>query len=156
MGDVMIITTIFIWLVSYLLGSIPFGLILCKAFGYGDIRAIGSGNIGATNVLRTGNKPLALATFLLDTFKGAAAVGIAILVYNYTWFTWGAGLCAIIGHVYPVWLKFKGGKGVGLELACGGDCLHCLAGHGVAVSHFVIGGFVCFSGHARAFLYVCG
>lgn len=108
----MIISTIFIWLVSYLLGSVPFGLVLCKAFGYGDIREIGSGSIGATNVLRTGNKPLALATLMLDTSKGAIAVLIATLIYDYEWFTWGAGLCAVIGHMYPVWLKFKGGKGV--------------------------------------------
>lgn len=108
----MILLTILIWALSYLLGSIPFGLVLCKAFGYGDIREIGSGNIGATNVLRTGNKPLALATFLLDTGKGAIAVLIATAVHDYEWFAWGAGMFAVIGHMYPVWLKFKGGKGV--------------------------------------------
>lgn len=108
----MILSVIFVWLVSYILGSVPFGLVLCKAFGLGDIRAIGSGSIGATNVLRTGNKPLALATLLLDTGKGAIAVLIASLIYDYEWFTWGAGLMAVIGHMYPVWLKFKGGKGV--------------------------------------------
>lgn len=101
-----------IWILCYLLGSIPFGLVLCKAFGYGDIREIGSGSIGATNVLRTGNKFLALGTFLLDTGKGAAAVGLAFLYTEAPWFLWGAGLFAIVGHLYPVWLKFHGGKGV--------------------------------------------
>ncbi len=100
------------FLFAYLLGSVPFGLLLCKYGGYGDIREIGSGNIGATNVLRTGNKWLALATFLLDTLKGAAAVLIAFCYKEADWFIWGAGLCAILGHMYPVWLKFKGGKGV--------------------------------------------
>lgn len=96
---------------GYLLGSIPFGLVLTRLAGYGDIRKIGSGNIGATNVLRTGNKPLALATLLLDSGKGAIAVGLA-------WYLGGVTLAAIaggaafLGHCYPVWLKFKGGKGV--------------------------------------------
>ena len=96
---------------GYLLGSIPFGLVLTRLAGYGDIRKIGSGNIGATNVLRTGNKPLALATLLLDSGKGAIAVGLA-------WHLGGVTLAAIaggaafLGHCYPVWLKFKGGKGV--------------------------------------------
>ena len=100
---------------GYLLGSIPFGLLLTRAAGYGDIRAIGSGNIGATNVLRTGNKKLALLTLLLDGGKGAAAV----LIVNY----FGqdnaslfAGLFAVIGHMFPVWLKFRGGKGVATTL----------------------------------------
>ena len=100
---------------GYLLGSIPFGLVLCKIFGLGDIRNIGSGNIGATNVLRTGNKPLALATLLLDSGKGA----IAVLIINY-FFGFNAamlaGFFALIGHCYPIWLKFKGGKGVATTL----------------------------------------
>ncbi|MBN8520928.1 MAG: glycerol-3-phosphate 1-O-acyltransferase PlsY [Alphaproteobacteria bacterium] len=100
---------------GYILGSIPFGLVLCFMFGYGDIRAIGSGNIGATNVLRTGNKLLALATLILDSGKGAAAVLIAHYFFG------GesaiiAGFLALIGHLYPVWLKFKGGKGVATTL----------------------------------------
>lgn len=100
---------------GYLLGSIPFGLVLTRAAGLGDIRKIGSGNIGATNVLRTGNKGLALATLLLDGGKGAAAV---LLV---RWF-WGpdaailAGAGAMLGHLFPVWLGFKGGKGVATTL----------------------------------------
>ena len=134
---------------GYLLGSIPFGLVLCKIAGHGDIRKIGSGNIGATNVLRTGNKPLALATLLLDSGKGAIAVLLvpAILTIlglidiNYegscadvdtgeripcgppvalsgsiSGLGMIAGFFALIGHCYPVWLKFKGGKGVATTL----------------------------------------
>jgi acyl phosphate:glycerol-3-phosphate acyltransferase len=96
---------------GYLLGSIPFGLVLTRFAGLGDIRAIGSGNIGATNVLRTGNKGLAAATLVLDSLKGTAPVLIAGAV-------WGpsaainAGLGAFLGHLFPVWLGFKGGKGL--------------------------------------------
>ncbi|MEO5809937.1 MAG: glycerol-3-phosphate 1-O-acyltransferase PlsY [Sphingomicrobium sp.] len=102
--------TILALLVGYLLGSIPFGLILTRFAGKGDLRAIGSGNIGATNVLRTGSRPLAATTLLLDAAKGAAAVIIAQ-------YFWPAGVNfaaagALIGHLYPVWLKFRGGKGV--------------------------------------------
>ena len=100
---------------GYLLGSVPFGLVLCKIFGLGDIRSIGSGNIGATNVLRTGNKLLALATLLLDSGKGA----IAVLAIHYFFgfnATMLAGFFALIGHCYPIWLKFKGGKGVATTL----------------------------------------
>ncbi len=100
---------------GYLLGSIPFGLVLCYIFGYGDIRKIGSGNIGATNVLRTGNKPLAAATLILDSSKGALAVFIAAYFGDaHTMF--GAATGAILGHNFPVWLKFKGGKGVATTL----------------------------------------
>jgi len=95
---------------GYLLGSIPFGLILTRIAGAGDLRAIGSGNIGATNVLRTGRKGLAAATLLLDALKGAAAVWIGAALAP------GGDLlgaaAAFIGHCYPVWLRFKGGKGV--------------------------------------------
>jgi len=97
-------------LVGYLLGSIPFGLILTRLAGKGDIRAIGSGNIGATNVLRTGSKGLAAATLLLDAFKGAAAVMLAQRFWPDGVQFAAAG--AMIGHLYPVWLKFEGGKGV--------------------------------------------
>lgn len=107
-------------LVGYLLGSIPFGLLLTKAAGLGDIRAIGSGNIGTTNVLRTGRKDLALATLLLDGGKGAIAVlFFAILFSPEAGLIAGAG--AFLGHCFPLWLGFKGGKGVatflGLMLA---------------------------------------
>ncbi len=95
---------------GYLLGSIPFGLILTKLAGHGDIRTIGSGNIGATNVLRTGNKPLALLTLLLDGGKGTAAALIAGAISPPLGYI--AAACAFLGHLYPVWLKFKGGKGV--------------------------------------------
>jgi acyl phosphate:glycerol-3-phosphate acyltransferase len=101
-------------LLGYLLGSIPFGLLLTKIAGLGDIRSIGSGNIGATNVLRTGRKDLALATLLLDGGKGAVAVLIARLVSEDL--TVIAGGAAILGHQFPVWLKFKGGKGVATTL----------------------------------------
>ncbi len=95
---------------GYLLGSIPFGLLLTKLAGLGDIRSVGSGNIGATNVLRTGNKGLAAATLLGDALKGTAAVLVAGM-----WGPWAAaaaGLGAFLGHLFPVWLGFKGGKGV--------------------------------------------
>lgn len=97
---------------GYLLGSIPFGILVTRAMGLGDLRAIGSGNIGATNVLRTGNKRAALATLLLDGGKGAVAVLLA------RWLVGGedaaqvAGLAAFLGHLFPIWLGFKGGKGV--------------------------------------------
>lgn len=112
---------------GYLFGSIPFGLVLARLAGHGDIRKIGSGNIGATNVLRTGSKKLALATLILDCGKGAAA----IFLYMAFWYSMASageetvfsrselsliGLAAVIGHMYPVWLKFKGGKGVATAL----------------------------------------
>lgn len=100
---------------GYLLGSIPFGLALCLMAGYGDIRKIGSGNIGATNVLRTGNKPLALATLILDSSKGAIAVGLAALLFD-KHAMFGAALGAVLGHNFPIWLKFRGGKGVATTL----------------------------------------
>jgi acyl phosphate:glycerol-3-phosphate acyltransferase len=96
---------------GYLLGSVPWGLLLTRAAGLGDIRQVGSGNIGATNVLRTGNKPVAAATLALDIAKGAVALWLATRL-------WGeqaglvAGFGAMLGHAYPVWLGFKGGKGV--------------------------------------------
>ena len=105
-------------LVGYLLGSIPFGLLLTRAAGLGDVRKIGSGNIGATNVLRTGRKELAAATLLLDALKGTTAV---LLVYEvakrYVAFdafqlSYVAGLGAVLGHLFPVWLRFAGGKAV--------------------------------------------
>jgi acyl phosphate:glycerol-3-phosphate acyltransferase len=99
---------------GYLLGSIPFGVILTRAFGAGDLRTIGSGNIGATNVLRTGRKGLAAATLLLDMAKGAAAVCIARMISPELAVFGGVG--AFLGHLYPVWLRFKGGKGVATML----------------------------------------
>ncbi|HEX3348809.1 MAG TPA: glycerol-3-phosphate 1-O-acyltransferase PlsY [Acetobacteraceae bacterium] len=97
--------------IAYLLGSIPFGLLLTRAAGLGDIRKIGSGNIGATNVLRTGRRGLALATLLLDGAKGAAAVLIAVAVVGSAGVLLG-GVGAVFGHLFPVWLGFRGGKGV--------------------------------------------
>src|ERR687893_2628802 len=101
---------------GYLLGSIPFGLVLTRLAGLGDVRKIGSGNIGATNVLRTGRKGLAAATLLADALKGTLAVAIA--------WQWGANtailaaLGAFLGHLFPVWLGFKGGKGVATFIGC--------------------------------------
>lgn len=107
-------TTILALAVGYLLGSIPFGLLLTRLAGKGDIREIGSGNIGATNVLRTGSKGLAAATLLLDALKGAAAVLIAQRLWPDAVNFAAAG--ALIGHLYPVWLRLKGGKGVATML----------------------------------------
>lgn len=104
------ITVLWAALLGYAIGSIPFGLLLTKAAGLGDVRQIGSGNIGATNVLRTGNKGLAAATLLLDLLKGFVPVYLAGM-----WFWQDMGwtaLFAVIGHCFPVWLGFKGGKGV--------------------------------------------
>lgn len=101
-------------LIGYALGSIPFGLVLTRAAGKGDIREVGSGNIGATNVLRTGNRWLAAATLLLDALKATAAVLIARALLPGTETFAAAG--ALIGHLYPVWLKFRGGKGVATYL----------------------------------------
>ena len=101
-------------LIGYLLGSIPFGFILTRAAGKGDIRDVGSGNIGATNVLRTGSRWLAAATLLLDALKATAAVLIARTLLPGTETFAAAG--ALIGHLYPVWLKFRGGKGVATYL----------------------------------------
>lgn len=122
-------TILIVLLFGYLLGSIPFGLMLTRAAGLGDVRNIGSGNIGATNVLRTGNKGLAAATLLLDGLKGAAAVVLARTLWiilnaealgansfipslAYDKAPMLAGLGAFLGHIFPVWLGFKGGKGV--------------------------------------------
>ncbi len=107
--DPMMLTIVAI--LAYLLGSIPFGILITRAFGLGDLRQIGSGNIGATNVLRTGNKPAAAATLLLDAAKG----GIAVLIARYSFGEDAAqlaGLSAFLGHLFPIWLGFKGGKGV--------------------------------------------
>ncbi|MFA5593483.1 MAG: glycerol-3-phosphate 1-O-acyltransferase PlsY [Micavibrio sp.] len=126
---------------GYLVGSVPFGLILTRLGGYGDIRAIGSGNIGATNVLRTGNRKLALATLFLDAAKGALAVSLAFIIARIFFtdcstmvFQEGAapdncaapeffyrlmllsGFFALLGHLFPFWLRFKGGKGVATAL----------------------------------------
>jgi glycerol-3-phosphate acyltransferase PlsY len=102
------------FLLGYLLGSIPFGLLLTRAAGLGDIRKMGSGNIGATNVLRTGRKGLAAATLLLDALKGIAAVLIAAEVGRLA--AVGAAAGAVLGHMFPVWLGFKGGKGMATTL----------------------------------------
>jgi len=98
------------FVIGYLLGSIPFGLLLARFAALGDLRQLGSGNLGATNVLRTGNKPLAALTLLLDLLKGTAAVWVGSHFGPYA--AMAAGLGAFLGHLYPVWLGFRGGKGV--------------------------------------------
>ncbi len=116
----LVLEILFAALIGYLLGSIPFGLLLTRAAGLGDVRKQGSGNIGATNVLRTGNKGLAAATLLLDLAKGLAPVLIARALFDQPdampEAAWGpvpvAALAAVLGHCFPVWLGFKGGKGV--------------------------------------------
>ena len=107
---------ILVIIVAYLLGSIPFGLVLTRLFGGGDIRNIGSGNIGATNVLRTGKKSVAALTLILDAGKGAVAVLLAAYFIS-TNAAALAGLVAILGHCFPVWIGFRGGKGVATYLA---------------------------------------
>ena len=110
-----------IFLFGYILGSVPFGLILTKISGLGDIRKIGSGNIGATNVLRTGNKKIALFTLLLDGGKGAVAIYLITIILTKVFdnnfdmvgfYQCTAALSAVVGHCFPIWLRFKGGKGV--------------------------------------------
>lgn len=127
-------------LIGYGLGSIPFGMVLARVMNLGNLRDIGSGNIGATNVLRTGNKTAAALTLLLDAGKGAAALLLARAVTGHEDAAQLAGLAAMLGHCYPVWLKFKGGKGVatflGLLLALHfpvglGACIAWLVGAGV-------------------------
>ncbi len=106
-----LVQALLVAVLSYLLGSVPFGLVLTHLAGLGDIRAIGSGNIGATNVLRTGKKSLALATLFLDGIKGAVAV---LLIRDAQLQEWSmlAAAAAFLGHLFPLWLRFQGGKGV--------------------------------------------
>ena len=113
--DSSVLSLVAVAAMAYLLGSIPFGLLISKAMGLGDVRNIGSGNIGATNVLRTGSKPAALATVLLDAGKGLLSVVVARLIFGEA-AAQVAGLFAVLGHIYPVWLNFKGGKGVATVL----------------------------------------
>ncbi len=102
---------------AYLIGSIPFGLILTKQAGLGDVRKIGSGNIGATNVMRTGNKKLAIATLAMDALKGVVIVILAKRIDAPNELAALCALFAVLGHIFPVWLKFKGGKGVATTIA---------------------------------------
>ena len=104
-------TLLIVAALAYLLGAVPFGIVITRAMGLGDLRAIGSGNIGATNVLRTGNKRAAAATLLLDAAKGAVAVLLARALVSED-AAQLAGLAAFLGHLFPVWLGFRGGKGV--------------------------------------------
>lgn len=102
--------------ISYLVGAVPFGIVITRLFGLGDLRQIGSGNIGATNVLRTGNKLAAFLTLILDAGKGAGMVLLAAALFGTSDAQQIAGFCAFLGHILPVWLAFKGGKGVATYL----------------------------------------
>ena len=125
---------------GYIIGSLPFGLLLTKVAGLGDIRSIGSGNIGSTNVLRTGRKDLALLTLILDGGKGAAAVLIALYFFGPD-SALMAGLGSVIGHMFPVWLRFKGGKGVATTLGV------------VLALHFLVGVAACLTWMVVAALF---
>ena len=111
-------TIIGVLVLAYLLGSIPFGLLFSRMGGLGDIRETGSGNIGATNVLRSGNKLLAALTLLTDAAKGSVATFIALDLVGFPAAYW-VGLAALLGHIFPVWLGFKGGKGVAVFIGTG-------------------------------------
>ena len=146
MPDIVILSLLVALAAGYLFGSVPFGLLLTRAAGLGDVRKIGSGNIGATNVLRTGNKGLAAATLLLDMLKGTAAVLFAGYVLTPKLaaaaptiqsgillagaLPWVAGLGAFLGHIFPVWLGFKGGKGLATYIGV------LLAAHPLAAAIF--------------------
>ena len=125
----------FIALVSYLLGSIPFGFLLTKLFLKQDIRNIGSGNIGATNVLRTGNKLIGFSTLFLDILK--AIIPIIFIKYNFPDFIFISSLSVFLGHVFPVWLKFKGGKGVATYVGIL-FCINYVLGFVFIISWFII------------------
>tara|TARA_B100000029_G_scaffold31296_1_gene29822 strand:- start:69 stop:647 length:579 start_codon:yes stop_codon:yes gene_type:complete len=125
----------FIALVSYLLGSIPFGFLLTKLFLKQDIRNIGSGNIGATNVLRTGNKLIGFSTLFLDILK--AVIPIIFIKYNFLDFIFISSLSVFLGHVFPVWLKFKGGKGVATYVGIL-FCINYVLGFVFIISWFII------------------
>ena len=136
-----LIVLLFWAVIGYGLGSIPFGMLIARHMNLGDLREIGSGNIGATNVLRTGNKKAAALTLLLDAAKGAIALQLAWAVTGKEDAAQLAGLAAMLGHCYPVWLRFRGGKGVatflgvmfGLSWAVGiGCCIAWLFGAGVS------------------------
>ena len=125
----------FIALVSYLLGSIPFGFLLTKLFLKQDIRNIGSGNIGATNVLRTGNKLIGFSTLFLDILK--AVIPIIFIKYNFPNYIFISSLSVFLGHVFPVWLKFKGGKGVATYVGIL-FCINYILGFVFIISWFII------------------
>jgi len=129
--------TIFLFVMAYLLGSIPFGFLLMKKFAKVDVRTLGSGNIGATNVLRSGNKGIAALTLFLDGFKGTLAVLMAYILTEDESLYYLVGCIAVIGHVFPVWLKFKGGKGVATVLGTL-LALHPLVFVGVSLTWYTV------------------
>ncbi len=149
----------FMWLgIGYLLGSIPFGFLLVRAGGGGDLRKIGSGNIGATNVMRTGNKSLALATLLLDGSKGAIVIAAASMTLPDIQIGW-IGFAAVFGHCFPLWLRFRGGKGVATGFASIA-ALNIIAGGIMVATWLMIARFLrisslaALSGYAAALVYV--
>lgn len=142
-------------LIGYLLGSIPFGLVLCRLAGYGDIRKIGSGNIGATNVLRTGNKILALATLILDISKGLIAVIVTSTLTDNDTASALAGLAAILGHNFPLWLNFKGGKGVATSLGTI-TAIHPITGIGMMITWLITCGFTRISSFSAMMAFIAG
>ncbi|OPB31627.1 glycerol-3-phosphate 1-O-acyltransferase PlsY [Bartonella sp. AR 15-3] len=121
-----------IFLISYFIGSIPFGLLFTKFSEFGDIRTIGSGNIGATNVLRTGNKKIAALTLLCDILKGTFVIWMTKFLFHTVEIALLSGFLAFLGHLYPIWLKFKGGKGVATYLGI------CLGFYWLAALIFII------------------
>ena len=134
-----LVLTLGVVVFAYLLGAIPFGLLITKLYRLGDLRNLGSGNIGATNVLRTGNKFAALLTLILDGFKGALSVILASFISKDAAIL--ASFCVLIGHIYPVWLKFLGGKGVATFIGA------------LLALNFFAGIFVCLVWLATAFLF---
>ena len=152
MPDAISLTLIYALIIGYGLGSIPFGLIIARLTGQGDIRKIGSGNIGATNVLRTGRKDLAFITLLLDAGKAGFAYFLVhkLLGFGHPYGIYAGGM-ALIGHCFPVWLGFKGGKGVALPrfpprggLAHWSDRLRDMANNRLSLAHVII-----FSSHGN-------
>ncbi len=128
------IAAVAVALVSYLIGSIPFSYLVARAFGVGDVRQVGSGNVGATNVLRTAGRSAGVLAFLLDAGKGAAAVVLAIaLVPGAARLSGLAAVSAVVGHMYPVWLRFRGGKGVATGLGAFAPLVPLSAGTAVVV-----------------------
>ncbi|WP_299705785.1 glycerol-3-phosphate 1-O-acyltransferase PlsY [uncultured Tateyamaria sp.] len=129
--------TLALWaVIGYLFGSIPFGMVLARVMNLGNLREIGSGNIGATNVLRTGNKLAAALTLLLDAGKGAAALLLARMIAGAEDAAQMAGLAAMLGHCYPIWLSFKGGKGVATFLGLL-TALHWPVGLGACIAWLI-------------------
>ncbi|ATO57333.1 glycerol-3-phosphate 1-O-acyltransferase PlsY [Bartonella sp. 1-1C] len=146
--------TCLIFLISYLIGSVSFGLLFTKFYKLGDIRTIGSGNIGATNVLRTGNKKIATFTLLCDILKGTFVIWVTKFLFPTVEIALLAGFLAFLGHIYPIWLKFKGGKGVAtyLGVCLGFDWLAALIFIIVWIGAFILTRYSSFSSLAAVII----